>query len=161
MASLTQWPSGMTWAYRAIFKQTHPEGGSIVVHITPGPGNEMILLAARAVNSGVNGMGIWIRDKNHNAVVRLGSVRKGPKSSASFPSIGSPAAEGDYAAHSTGLIVSGSDSLSFEQNETGAQSDTLTIAVRARIKGDKPRVYKEQSTHPQTVATTTVYDEIL
>ena len=156
------WPAGSTWAYRAVFKESGAGGGTITVDVTPGAGNEMLIMSIHmgADNYGANRtVTVRLEDSANNRIQDIFSSGTIDNTHTNLPLIGSDSTLGDWSKlGGQGFIVSGTDSLTFIAASL-AQNEELTIAIRARLKGKMPAITAAST---GTIGTTvTTYSKVL
>lgn len=154
------WPDGITATMNVTLTQANAAGGAIVVEISPGAGNEFILLDIRAANSGTNGL--VVRKETAVAgtsIVPILSVASGAGTSANGAVGLVSTVFTSNAAVGIGwpCIVSGTQALLVAQTGAGAQNDTFQVLINIRVRGSDTTgmtVTKANSTNPANVSVT-------
>lgn len=156
------WPFGRTWNFRGVMTQQAAGGGSLVYHITIGAGTELII---QSIQLGADDYAAG-RTANisilSSAVAVIASLQT---ASVDNQTLGIPA---DRVASTAGAVlnstpqltrlVGGDDQLIRVRADALAQNETLTVAIRARIRGIKPTVATTGSGGTPSLATT--YDKV-
>ncbi len=154
------WDWGI-WAFRASTAQANAAGGAIVLDVSPDPGDTMIVMWARGVNSGTNTLQILRVDEDNNQGPFLSSIGSGAGTVATMPRGFTTLTTSDFI-DSTDLhsrTFRGDDRFTIQQTGAGAQNDTLVIDLRAYLSSSSiPTVAKGRSTNQAnvTIATPTV-----
>jgi hypothetical protein len=146
------------WAYATFnvaLKQSNVAGGAIVIDITPGTGNVMVVADGRVlVSIGTNAF--LLLKSSVSGSVYYGSVPSTSGAAMSFPAMAvSTTQTGTTAAALSSqqtMIFYGTDSLTVQESLAGAQNDQLQLSVRCLIKGGLPTVSFARSTNPADVS---------
>lgn len=161
------WPAGSIWAYRAVFTQTATGGGAIKADFSPGIGSQMFIIhfmTGPDDYSGARTVTIFHRDSANNLVTAswLGLAVDNQK--ITFPhslAVGAANSAMGMARSIWDTFLSGSDKLAVEISDAGAANETLTVTIRARIRGLIPTVSKARSGAPSTVSITETYNLVI
>ncbi len=157
------WEWGM-WQYRAVVTQVNAAGGAIFVDFFPLQGTTMLIVLAKAANSGTNSLDMTRIDEDQAEVARYVDVASAGQTAGIMPQSQSSASASASLIDSTSTEVRmfrANDGFSIFQAGAGAQNDTLTVAVRAFLSSpERPLVSKARSTNQGdvTIATPTVDD---
>lgn len=155
-------PEGkMTWAYRAVFKQTAGGGGAVLVTVTAV--EQMTVLYARVGPNdyaATRTLSSFIKDSAGNQVGVPVSSQSRDNQSTAIPAVGTGSGvTANWANEFNSRIeLAQSDSITF-QSATLVTNEEMTIVIRALIKTTKPTV--ETTGSGGTVTTTTTYDKVI
>jgi len=147
MKLVSVWPAGGIWAYRAVFTQTNVGGGNVVVDISPGLGSEFLLLSL------LTGLDDYAADRTlsfdhldtgNNRVGRFTTLATVDNEYYLWPHSIPAASTTNYAVSYIAWFA-GTDKLAITA-EALAQNETLTITIRARLKGRIPGIVSTRST---------------
>lgn len=153
------WPAGATATMNVTYKQGNAAGGAVVCEITPGFGQEFIILAGQAVCSGTNGISIAIETAAGGTnISKLNTdIASGAGTSLNFGS-GVSNTQAKASGQGAGdflMMVSGLQALVIKQTGAGAQNDTFSIRINVRIRFESiPTVIHSNSTNPGDVTVT-------
>lgn len=156
------WRSGQTWAYRASAPDTNVGGGAINVEISlAGKGYEIeidSITIGPDDYSGAEIVQVDLQDVDDNNIGRLANITQ-DNQVLSLPALGESPAANNEMAMIQGFTLSGTDKI-FIQTGALAQNETLTVAIRARLRGGtKPTVTWSSS---GTLGTVTIdYNEVI
>ncbi len=132
---------GITWAYRASAPDTNAGGGAISLKVTVPLGSEMeldMLSVGPDDYTGAETIQADILDEDDNAIFRLLNTTL-DNQRMTWPALGEAGSASNDGASRGKLTISGGDYV-FVQTGALAQNETLTVAIRARIRGTKPTV---------------------
>jgi len=154
---LTAW---RIWAFRAVYTQANAAGGAIVVDFTAGAGNTMILMHAKGINSGTNGLLIVRVDEDNNDSITLANVVSAAAATGTTPTSRAQTtttASGttiDVTDWLTRLFAGGQEKLTVRQDGAGIANDTLTVDVRFLVRHGVGARDKSRSTNAADVTET-------
>lgn len=153
---------GALYVYRASVAQANGAGGAIVLDVDAGDGNEFLVMAALASNSGTNDIQMLRVDEDNNTGVFFASVSSAATTQCAIPqSLAGTASDGtiiDSTDPWTRVFAGAGDKFTVRQNGAGAQNDTLILQMWLRLATGIPTVEKGRSTNAGdvTIATPTV-----
>lgn len=142
------------WAHQSVFTQANAAGGAIVVDFTPGQGDAMVVLHANGLNSGTNTIQIAAYDEDNNRITVYSGIASGATTRGAIPQTVSNSATSSATIDSSdpdSRLFHGDDKFTIEQTGAGAQNNTLTINIRAKIRGRPPAISKARSTNQADV----------
>lgn len=154
---IATWPAGSMWAYHAVFTQSNAGGGNVLIQITPGAGTEVILQSVQIgpddyAADRTGAIQLMDSEGTPNRVARLIPLAAIDNEVMMWPSINATA---DFTHLWPGqqIIMTGADQLRIYLNAF-AQNETITVAIRARLRGQIPVITTTGSGGTVGVATT-------
>jgi len=158
--NIETWPAGSTWAYLAVFKEDGAGGGTVNIDISPGAGNEMILMFMHlgpddyAANRTIT---VRIEDSANNRLMDIYSAAI-DNAHVNLPLVNSDSTSMAWNKTGFPLIISGTDTLTIN-GASLAQNEEITVAIRARLRGPIPSI---TATSSGTIGTTvTTYSKVM
>lgn len=153
-----KWLDGATYAIRQVYTQTGGGGGNVIIEITPAPGSEFMVLVSH-VGPDDYGAGRSIRqrvlDEDGNVVYNLMAESIDNVNFIAPRTRGANSDNDLYNPNDWPIMVSGNDVYDI-RGISLANTETLTISIRLRVKDELPTISKENSTGTVGTPTTTI-----
>lgn len=157
------WPWGATWAYSAVYTQSNAGGGNVIITVTPGAGSELMI---DYIRTGLDNYGadravyfdIYDGEATPERQVNLLTLGTVDNEYLVWPYLGATDDLTTLRPRQMQMI-SGTDNLRLTFDSL-ANTETVTLSIRARIRGVMPTVAHALSTG--TVgAPTVVYNTVI
>lgn len=149
------------WAYATMsarWKQTNAAGGKIVVTMTPGAGNSMVVLDGNAFVTGTNGILVEKGTPTSGTTVIYSSVASAASAYASFPNLSvsttQNATTNSALASGFQYLIVGTDSCVLAETAAGAANDQFSVSMSVLVKGGLPTISTAASTNAADVTLT-------
>lgn len=145
----------VSWIYQArrVATQANAAGGAQKIDISIASGQLARVISAKCLNSGTNGISIFLADEDNANHCGLSTIGSGAGTYISLPAAPGSNTSSTANADAKGMLLAAGQKLSFEQTGAGAQNDTFTIAITLELfnKMDAPTWDKSRSTNAADV----------